>query len=181
MTIGEETHIREWEWKVDPRVEASPQDLQEQFDFLMKIRDTLSRVNRAINSLRSVRSKIEAINKELKDRPESAAIIEAGEAVRQKLTAIEDVLIQAKSKSGQDPLNYPIKLDNRIAALASVVASADARPTDQSRELFNELAEKADVEIARLQVILETDIPGLNELFRDSRIPHIIMEKSGPD
>jgi photosystem II stability/assembly factor-like uncharacterized protein len=181
MTIGEETHIREWEWKVDPRVEASPQDLQEQFDFLMKIRDTLSRVNRAINSLRSVRSKIEAINKELKDRPESAAIIEAGEAVRQKLTAIEDVLIQAKSKSGQDPLNYPIKLDNRIAALASVVASADARPTDQSRELFNELAEKADVEIARLQVILETDIPGLNELLRDSRIPHIIMEKSVSD
>ena len=61
------------------------------------------------------------------------------------------------------------------------VASADARPTDQSRELFNELAEKADVEIARLQVILETDIPGLNELLRDSRIPHIIMEKSVSD
>jgi photosystem II stability/assembly factor-like uncharacterized protein len=176
MTIGEETHIREWEWKIDPRVEASLQDLQEQFDFLVELRDTLSRVNRAINSLRRVRAKIEAINSEIKGRPEAAAIIEAGEAVREKLTAIEDVLIQAKSKSSQDPLNYPVKLDNKIAALASLVAAADARPTDQSRELFKELAEQADVEIDRLKVILETEVPGLNELLRDSRIPHIIVE-----
>lgn len=176
LAIGEETHIREWEWKIDPRIEASPQDLREKFDFLIEIRDTFSRVNRAINELRRIRAKIDVINGEIKGRPESSGGVEAGEAVREKLSAIEEVLIQAKSKSSQDPLNYPVKLDNKIAALASVVAAADARPTDQSRELFREMAEKADVEIAKLKVIVETDVPNLNNLLRDAGIPHIIME-----
>ncbi|MFZ2053113.1 MAG: hypothetical protein WAU81_02840 [Candidatus Aminicenantales bacterium] len=176
LTIGEETHIREWEWKIDPRIEASPQDLREQFDFLIEIRDTLGRVNGAINELRRIRAKIAVINGEIKGRPESSGAVEAGEAVRKKLTAIEEVLIQAKSKSSQDPLNFPVKLDNKIAALASVVAAADARPTDQCRELFKELAEMADVEIAKLKEIVETDVPNLNSLLRDAGIPHIIIE-----
>ncbi len=178
LTVGEQTHIREWEWKIDPRVKTSSQDLQEQFDFLIKIRDTLSRVNQTINQLRRIRTKIEALNGEIKVRPESSAAVEAGAAIVKKLTAIEDVLIQAKSKSSQDPLNYPVKLDNKIAALASVVASADARPTDQCRELFQELAEKAEVEIARLKVIVDADVPDLNNLLREAAIPHIILESS---
>ncbi len=176
LTVGEEIHIREWEWKTDPRVEASAQDLQDQFDFLIEIRDTLSRVNRAVNTLRRARSKIEKVCAEIKGRPESSAIIEESEAVKAKLTAVEEVLIQAKSKSGQDPLNYPVKLDNKLAALAAVVASADARPTDQSRDLFRELADKAAAEIARLAEVVETDIPGLNALLREAGIPHIILE-----
>ena len=176
LTIGEEIHIREWEWKIDPRIEASPQDLQEQFDLLIEIRDTLGRVNRAVNTLRRARAKIERIGAEIKGRPESSAIVETGKTVQAKLTGIEDVLIQAKSKSGQDPLNYPIKLDNKLAALASVVASADARPTDQSRELFRELADKAAAEIAKLAEVVETDIPGLNALLREAGVPHIILE-----
>ncbi len=175
LTVGEQTHIREWEWKIDPRVEASQQDLQEQFDFLIEIRETLSRINRTINSLRRIRSKIEMINKEIKARPESSGAVAAGEAILMKLSAIEEVLIQAKSKSSQDPLNYPIKLDNKIAALSSVVASADARPTDQSGELFKELAEKADAEIAKLEAIVENDIPDLNSLLRGTGVPHIII------
>jgi hypothetical protein len=136
----------------------------------------LSRVNRAINELRRIRAKIDAISAEIKGRSESSGAVEAGEAVREKLTAIEDVLIQAKSKSSQDPLNYPVRLDNKIAALASVAAAADARPTDQSRELFKELAGQAEVEIAKLKEIVETDIPNLNKQLRDADIPHIIIE-----
>jgi len=176
LTIGEETHIQEWEWKIDPRIEATPQELREQFDFLIAVRDTLSRVNRAINELRRIRVKIDAVNGEIKGLPESSGAVEAGEALRKKLTAIEDVLIQAKSKSSQDPLNYPVKLDNKIAALASVVAAADARPTDQSNVLFKELAEQADVEIAKLKEIVETDLPNLNKRLKDADIPHIIIE-----
>ncbi len=176
LTRGEETYIREWEWKIDPRIEASPQDLREQFDFLIEVRDTLSRVNQAINELRRIRAKVEAISAEIKGRPESSGAVDAGEAVQKRLTAIEDVLIQAKSKSSQDPLNYPVRLDNKIAALASVAAAADARPTDQSRELFKELAEQAEVEIAKLKEIVETDIPNLNKQLRDADIPHIIIK-----
>ena len=176
LTVGEEAQSREWEWKIDPRIEASTQDLWEQFDLLIEMRDALSRVNTAINSLRHIRAKIGTLLTEIKGHPESSAALKAGEEIRQKLTAVEGILIQAKSKSGQDPLNYPIRLDNKIAALASVVAAADARPTDQSRDLFKELMEKADVEIANLKEIVDTDVPRLNLLLRDAGIPHIIIE-----
>ncbi|MBN2408364.1 MAG: glycosyl hydrolase [Candidatus Aminicenantes bacterium] len=176
LTVGEETQIREWEWKIDPRIEASPQDLREQFDFLIEIRDALSGVNTAVNTLRRIRSKVGTVLQDIQERPESRAAVEAGEEIRKKLTGIEDILIQAKSKSGQDPLNYPIRLDNKIAALASVVAAADARPTDQSRALFKELMDKADPEIAKLKEIVDTDVPRLNRLLNDAGIPHIIIE-----
>ncbi len=93
----------------------------------------------------------------------------------EKVATIEDILIQSKSRSNQDPLNYPIKLDNKIAALAGVVASADARPNDQSYELFQELAAKADAEVAKLKAVLETDIPALNAMLKEAGIPHIIV------
>jgi len=89
---------------------------------------------------------------------------------------VEEVLIQAKSKSSQDPLNYPVKLDDKIAALAALTAGADAPPTEQSRELFKELGDKADAEIATLKTIMESDVPNLNTLLKDAGIPHIIIE-----
>ena len=176
LTCGGESLAQTWEWKKDPRLEISREELEEQFDFLIKIRDKVSEVNRAIIRLRQVRQKIESLAGEIKGLDKSESIIEEGKKIIVKLTAIEDVLIQSKSKSSQDPLNYPIKLDNKIAALAGVVANADARPTDQSRELFQELAAKADAEVAKLKVILETEIPALNAMLKGAGIPHIIVK-----
>jgi photosystem II stability/assembly factor-like uncharacterized protein len=176
LTIGEESHIREWEWERDPRSEASPQDLQEQFDFIIQVRDKFSEVSRAVNQLRRIRAKIDRLSEEIKGRPEAAAVLEEAKTVKTRLTAVEEVLIQARSKSSQDPLNYPVKLDDKIAAVAALASGADARPTDQSRELFRELAEKADAEIGKLKTIMESDIPNLNIQLRDAGIPHIIIE-----
>ncbi len=176
LTVGGESLAQTWEWKKDPRLDTSREELEEQFDFLIKIRDKVSEVNRAIIRLRQIRQKIESLAGEIKGLDKSESIIEEGKKIIVKLTAIEDVLIQSKSKSNQDPLNYPIKLDNKIAALAGVVASADARPTDQSRELFQELAAKADAEGAKLKAVLETDIPALNATLKEAGIPHIIVK-----
>ena len=176
LTIGEESHIREWEWKKDPRVETSTQELREQFDFLIEVRDKLSEINRAVNQLRRVRAKIDQVSNEIKGRPEAATVLEEAKKVKAQLTAVEEILIQAKSKSSQDPLNYPVKLDDKIAALARLTAGADARPTDQSRELFRELADRADAEIVNLKAILESGVLNLNTLLKDAGIPHIIIE-----
>jgi hypothetical protein len=176
LTVGDASHIREWEWKKDPRSGASPEDLRDQFDFLIQVRDKLGEVNRAVNTLRKVRGKVDRLAEEIKTRPEAAAFLEEAEKVKGKLTAVEDVLIQAKSKSSQDPLNYPVKLDDKIAALAAVASGADAPPTDPTRELFKELSERADAELRNLKAILDSDVPRLNNLLREAGIPHIIIE-----
>jgi hypothetical protein len=86
------------------------------------------------------------------------------------------VLIQSKSKSGQDPLNYPILLDNKIAALAGIVASSDFRPTDQSYEVFKELSAMADEQLAKLKKIMEKDLPDFNDVVKKAKIPAIVIK-----
>ena len=137
----------------------------------------MTEVNTSINQLRTVRKQIDDFLKKIKDNPDVGEIQEAGKSLKDKLKEVEDVLIQSKSKSGQDPLNYPILLDNKIAALIGVVSSADAKPTDQSYTVFERLSGKVDVQIEKLKAVLKTDLPVFNELVRKADIPAVIVKK----
>lgn len=176
LTVGSKTLIKDWEWKKDPRVKTSGQDLQRQFEFLISVRDKLSEVNNAINRLRNIRKQIEQIKKKVANHEKGREITEAGQRILLRMKAIEDVLIQSRSKSGQDPLNYPILLDNKLAALASIASSADARPTDQSYQVFKELSSRVDAQIGLLNLLINRDIPELNKLVRKANIPAIIID-----
>jgi len=177
LTVGEKTLTHMWEWKKDPRLATTQEDFQKQFDFLIEIRDKVNEVNTSIIKLRDVKKQIDALAKKIKDHPKTEEVVKAGESLKIKLKEIEDVLIQSKSQSGQDPLNYPILLDNKIAAVASVVESADARPTDQSYDVFKYFSDKADVELEKLKAVLEKDLPAFNALCRKLEIPAVMLKK----
>jgi hypothetical protein len=178
LMVGNTSLTESWEWKKDPRLETSMEDFQAQFDLLIKIRDKLTEVNTSINQLREVRKQVDDLLKKITDNPDAEEIEKAGESLKAKLKEVEDVLIQSKSKSGQDPLNYPILLDNKIAALIGVVSSADAKPTDQSYTVFEELCGKADLQIEKLKAVLEIDLPAFNELVRKAKIPAVILKNN---
>jgi photosystem II stability/assembly factor-like uncharacterized protein len=180
MTAGGKTMSQTWNWLKDPRLDTTAKDFADQFALLIRIRDTLGEVNRGVNRLRSARSQIEAVAGRAGGATGGAGerakeIAAAARAITDKLTAVEEVLIQAKSKSGQDPLNYPIRLDNKLAALAMVVASADARPTDPSVELYEELAATARAELAKLGSILEKDVAAFNKMVSDAGVPAVVI------
>jgi hypothetical protein len=158
LTAGEKSMTQVWDWKKDPRLKTTQEEFQEQFDFLIKIRDKVTEFNRAIIRLRDVRKQVDDFLKRLEGQEKAEEIRESARALKKKLKSVEDELIQSKSQSNQDSLNYPIKLDNKIAAIAGVVASADARPTDQSYELFEELSVKAGAQLEILKSIMEVDI-----------------------
>jgi len=176
LTVGEEVKTQTWEWKKDPRLLTTQKDFQEQFDFMIKVRDKTTEVNGTVNKLRAVKKQVDDLLHKIKDFPGTEQIVKVGEALKTKLKEVEDVLIQSKSKSSQDPLNYPILLDDKIAGVASVVASADSRPSDQSYEVFKELSGKADEQILKLKKILESDIPAFNKLVLEAGIPAIILK-----
>lgn len=177
LTVGDKVMTHMWDWKKDPRLETTQADFQKQFDLLIEIRDKVTEINTAIIKLRKVRTQINDLAAKIAEHPQADQVIEAGKDLKAKLKAIEDVLIQSKSKSGQDPLNYPILIDNKIAAMASVVASADARPTDQSYEVFEYFSGLADVELAKLKSVLEKDLPEFNDVCRRLEIPAVILKK----
>ncbi len=93
-----------------------------------------------------------------------------GEALRAKLTAIEGEIYQHRNRSSQDPLNYPIKLNNKLAALQGVVEGGDGKPTQQSDAVFKELANRLDAELARLDAALKTDVPPFNAEIAKKKI-----------
>ncbi len=176
LTVNGKTMTRSWEWSKDPRLETSQEDFQVQFDLLIQIRDKLIEVNQAINRLRSAKKQINDLLGKIKGHTKEGEIVPPAKEFLEKLISVEDVLIQSKSKSSQDPLNYPIMLDNKIAALASMVASADARPTEQTVEVFKDLSGKADIQLAKLKAILEQDLVAFNSLVRKAEIPAIVLK-----
>lgn len=176
LNVGEKSMTQTWEWKLDPRLSVTQEELQEQFNFLIKIRDKLTEVNHGINQLRSIKKQVDSTCRLVEGQEKGKEVIEAGKLLLEKLKEVEDALIQSKSKSSQDPLNYPILLDNKIAALAGVVASAEARPTSQSLELFKELAAKADEQLAKLKAIIDHGLDAFNHLVKKAEIPAVIIK-----
>ena len=147
-------------------------DLEAQFKLAMQIRDRVSEANDAVLRLRGMKAQIKERMEKAKDRRVSAA----GEALTIKLTDIEGEIYQYRNQSSQDPLNYPIKLNNKLAALQGVVESADARPTDQARLVFTELSGRLDAQLGRIQKTIETDVAAFNKLLAAKRVDPVREE-----
>ena len=174
LTVDGKTSVQTFEVKADPRIEATQADLAKQFDLLMKIRDKLTETHEAIIQIRDARKQIEDVSNRLKDRPEGKAAVDAGKALNAKLTAIEEELYQTKNQSNQDPLNYPIRLNNKLAALAGVVASGDAAPTAQAYAVYEDLTGRINAQLQKLDQVLRADLPEFNKLVRD--VPAVVVK-----
>jgi hypothetical protein len=133
-------------------------DLMEQFTLARQINEKVSLANDTVVRIRSLKDQIAARTSAAAD----AQIKSAGQTLTEKLTAIEGEIYQYRNRSSQDPLNYPIRLNNKLAALQGIVESGDARPTDQSYAVFKDLSARLDKELARLDALTKTELPEFN-------------------
>ena len=104
----------------------------------------------------------------------AAAVAEAAKGVTDKLTAVEQELIERRIQAPLDMVHYPTRLNAKLAALSSVVANADAAPTQQSYEVCQDLAARIDRQLERWREVLATDVASFNSLIRDAAIPAIV-------
>ncbi len=161
--------------KSDLRLTTSAEDFQKQFDFLMKSNQKLTETHEAILEIRDVRKQFEDLSARMK--PEQKELKDKAADIIKKLTAVEEELMQTKIKSSQDALNFPIKLNNKLAALASTVDSADYAPTNQSYDVYNDLVGKIDAQLAILARIKAEDIVAFNKMFAEKNLPVITIKK----
>ena len=176
LTAGGSTLTESFEVEADPRLAVSQADLEKQHALLIKIRNKVSAAHDGIRRLRAARDQIASVAERAKAGGENKAVAEAAEALKNKLTAIEEELYQTKSKSEQDPLNYPIRLNDKLGNLAGVVASADAAPTDQAYAVWEDLSAKVDVELVRLKDALSADLEAFNKVVRDQNVPAVLLK-----
>jgi hypothetical protein len=176
LTVEGKTMTESFEVKPDPRISASPADFAKQLEFGLKIRDKVSETHNAILQIREVRKQVDDLLKRIAGQPSFKVINDAATTLKKNLTEVEETLYQTKNQSSQDPLNYPIRLNNKLAALAGVVASGDAAPTDQSYAVYDELVVQIDGQLARLGQIIKTEVPAFNQLVRDQNIPAVTVK-----
>jgi photosystem II stability/assembly factor-like uncharacterized protein len=175
LTVNGKPMTQTLEVKKDPRLETTQEDFAKQFDLSIKIRDKLSQMHRSIVEIRDARKQIDSIVSRVKEEQDDKAIMEAAKSLDTRLTEIEEALYQTKNRASEDPLNYPIRLNNKLASLGNVVGSADAAPTDQSYQVYDELAAAIDKELAALSRVVREDLSAFNKLVRDHNVPAVTI------
>ncbi len=175
LTVAGKSYTQPVEVKLDPRATTSPEDLKKQLDLALKIRDRVSAAHDAVNEVRDVRGQLEALQKRLAGDASHADITKAAQELVKKMNAVEESIIQPKSKSSEDPLNYPIQVADQLMALSSTVNSADAAPTQSSYEVFDELNRRLDEQLAKWKDIKETDLWSFNDQVQKANIPVVML------
>ena len=149
----------------NPHLESvTAADLRAQYVFGRRVRDRATDANRAVIAIRRVRT---AVDDRVKQKPDDAALKGAADSLRAHATAVEERIYQVRNRSGQDPLNFPIRVNNRLATLLSMSERGDGPPNQGMREIYDILDAELRTYEAQLARVWATDLAALNrELAR---------------
>ncbi len=170
LTVGEESMTAVAELKKDPRSSATAADLQKQFDFLLIANRKIGEIHTEIERLREVRKQLAELRARVGKDEKAKPIVDAAKDLDKKMTTIEEALYQTKNRSSQDPLNFPIRLNDKLASVADSASTGDFAPTAQHRTVYASLVGQIDTQLAQLRAVLEKDLPALNALVRQLEI-----------
>jgi photosystem II stability/assembly factor-like uncharacterized protein len=173
LTVGNLKQSYTFQVKMDPNLKGVTEtDLKETFDLASKIRDRETEGNEAVIRIRSIKKQIDERLKEVSD----ASIQAQAKELVTKISAIEEELYQVRNRSSQDPLNFPIKLVNRISALRRSLETGDAKPTAGAYKVFGELSKELDGHLQKLDEILKS-LPATNQLLINQQLKAVLDPK----
>jgi photosystem II stability/assembly factor-like uncharacterized protein len=161
----------------DPRWDAAPADLQAQFDFLISVRDKLTETHEAINNIREIRSQINTVVEKVKGDESKQDIVDLAKNIDKQITQIEQELYQTKNRSNQDPLNYPIKLNNKLANVGSQVSYGNFRPTKQAFDFKNEITRQIDQQLKEYREVVNEELPRFNQLVQQKNVSAVSLKE----
>jgi hypothetical protein len=172
---GEDTK-QTFEVLADPRSEASLEEMQQQFEFVSEVNQTIDGAHQSIKKIRKINDQLDAFIKQYKDNEEVADLVNKAEELKESFSDIEKALYQTKNRSNQDPLNFPIRLTNKLGHLNSLVTLDDFPPTEQDVQLKNELTEEINKELKAFDALIKEEVKGFNDSFNQSRLNYLLVE-----
>jgi len=176
LTVNDESMEQDFEILKDPRSKASSMDVQQKFEFLRKVNSKVTEAHKSITEMRAAKKQINQIISRLEADDHFKNLIEKAKSLNDSISDIEKTLYQTKNRSRQDPLNYPIKLTNKLAHLNSLEGMSDFAPTSQSEEFRKEITAKIDAELEKWNQIKTKDILELNKLVKENSVDAIILK-----
>ncbi len=178
LTVDGKTQTQTFNILRDPRLKTTPEQYSSQLALALQIRDKLSQTNQAVIDIRETKKQLGEYVTLWKDNPAAKKIVDTAKELTEKLTAVESELYQVKNQASEDPLNYPIKLNNRLAALSGVVQQNDAGPTKQTNMVYEEVASEVNVQLNVARKLLTDDVAAFNKLVKDANIPAVSVKSA---
>jgi photosystem II stability/assembly factor-like uncharacterized protein len=182
LTAGDWTETVPLEVSLTPNLSATVADLREQYDFGKGVASEISALFEVLSGLRDVKSQSDSIVERVKKAGlESDEIANAAKAAREKLTELEETITQVKSKSGQDPINFPPQIDNQLTALYAYVVDGEFRPTAGAHERLSDLKPELQKLRSRFDEIVATEVSTLNRVVAGLNLPPVVLpSKAAP-
>ncbi len=165
--------VQDFNLIADPRSNATPADYEAQFDFLMKVRNKLTETHEGIITIRKAKSQI---NDVLSKSANNDELKKYGNQIIEEMEGVEKTLYQTQNESRQDPLNFPIRLNNKLGHLGVLTSLGNARPTDSSLAFYNEVSGKIDKQLDLLKGILSTKIDTFNKMVKEADIDAVKLD-----
>ncbi|HEY7289225.1 MAG TPA: hypothetical protein VH583_05255 [Vicinamibacterales bacterium] len=181
VTVDGQTETQPFAIRREPHVlnDVSDQDLRDQFDLAIQIRDRVSMANEAVLLVRGIKQQI--ADRKAKLDQKQAATLKTLDDFEHSLSDIEGEIYQVRLQSSQDPLNFPIKLNNKIAALQGIVESADVKPTEQTYSMFRTLSNKLDEQLNKLDSTITGKMPAANQQLERQKLDPLKKEPLKPE
>jgi hypothetical protein len=174
LTVDGHTESQKFLIKKDPRTPTTEDDFNKQLELALQIRDRISAANQAVLDIQNARHQLDEYSKSADPKISAAA-----KALLLKLDPIENAIYQTKLRANEDALNFPIKLNNKLASLLSTVLATDLAPTSQSYDVFKQLSAQLQVQLDQLKQVQSQDVAAFNKMVRDENIPAIQMTSPG--
>lgn len=172
-----ETLTQEFKIIPDPRAEVSVADMQEQYDFITDVNGTVDRAHQSIKKIRNVNTQLDAFIEQYKGNEATADLVARAEKMKEEFGEIEKALYQTQNRSGQDPLNFPIRLTNKLAHLNSLVSLDDFPPTAQDVAVKNELSAEINTQLTAFDKMVDEEIASFNKAFNDLELNYLFVEE----
>ena len=159
----------------DPRAEVTVSEMKLQFEFVNRVNATVDQAHKAIKNIRSIRKKLEDFEANYKENESVDALREKAAKLNEALTTIEKALYQTQNRSNQDPLNFPIRLTNKLGHLNRLVTTNDFPPTDQDEEVRKYLTGQVEEHLKEYNKLISEELEAFNTAFAKLNLDYLTL------
>lgn len=160
----------------DPRAESTQADMEKQFKFITDVNKTMDDAHKSIKKIRNIREQLTAFETQYKDNESVKDLLEKSKTLKEEFTKIEEALYQTQNRSGQDPLNFPIRLTNKLGHLNALVGMGDFAPTDQDIAVKDELTTQIKTQLDAFNKLISDEITAFNAAFNSKSLNYLFIE-----
>ncbi len=176
LNVNGESISRNFTVLADPRSETDQGGMERQFQFIKEVNKTMDEAHKSIKKIRNINDQLSAFETQYKDDENVKDLLEKAKALKEQFSEIEKALYQTKNRSNQDPLNFPIRLTNKLGHLNALIGMGDFPPTDQDIAVKNELSKAINDQLKAFNELIDNEIKTFNAAFNSKNLNYLFIE-----